>query len=29
VMRVIGGDPSWSEVAASTSLLAVDQAGVG
>ena len=29
VMRVIEGDPSRSEVAASTSLLAVDRAGVG
>ena len=29
VMRVIEGDPSGSEVAASTSLMAVDRAGVG
>ena len=29
VMRVIGGDPSTSEVAASTPLMAVDQVGVG
>ena len=29
VMRVIGGDPSRSKVAASTSLMAVDRAGVG
>lgn len=29
VKRVIGGDPSRSEVAASTSLLAMDRAGVG
>jgi transposase len=29
VMRVIGGDPSRSKVAASTSLMAMDRAGVG
>jgi hypothetical protein len=29
VTRVAGGDPSGSEVAAPTSLLAVDRAGVG
>jgi hypothetical protein len=29
VMRVIEGDPSRSKVAASTSLMAVDRAGVG
>ena len=29
VMRVIGGDPSRSKVAASTSFMAMDRAGVG
>jgi hypothetical protein len=29
LMRVIGGDPCRPEVAASTSLMAVDRAGVG